>query len=567
MGDLFVYILKSSLCLAVFYLFYKLMLSKETFHKFNRIVLLTLFILSLIIPFIEITLHKATPYTGMTLNFEALLSMAQSSDLATDNVPDSNKWLVYILVAYLSGFIASAIKALFSFLKMFSFIRSAKAERKTLENNIMLVIHKKPIAPFSWMKYIVVSEKDYQESGREIITHEVAHIAKYHSADLLLAEAVKILHWFNPAAYLLKQELQNIHEYQADEAVINNGIDAKQYQLLLIKKAVGARLYSMANSFNHSKLKNRITMISKKKSTRSAALKALFVLPLTAFAIVAFASQEVTSKMEVISSTKITDFIQNDTIKKVSVKNDSKDGIIKIRVSTITTCLGDSLKYVIYSGEKKEPLVFIDDVETNSDIIKTLDSTKIKTVVVYKGDKAIEKYGPQAKNGVIIVTTQNCENVKEKACENVIVRLNNGGLNPLYVIDGVEQKDSLYVKTLSPESINAINILKDEAAVKKYGEKAKNGVIEITLKEEGSSVKKAGQTQKSGSNIIIRSIGSYDKITALIVVDGKIMDTGFKIESITPEIESVTVFKDSANVKQYGERGKNGVILITLKKK
>lgn len=529
MGDLFIYILKSSLCLAAFYLFYKLMLSKETFHKFNRIVLLSLFMLSLIIPFIEITLHKATPYTGLTLNLETLLAMAQNSDVATDSLPDSNKWLEYLLVIYLSGLIASAIKALFSFVRMFSFIRSANAERKNLENNIVLVIHKRAIAPFSWMKYIVVSENDYQESGMEIITHEVAHIAKYHSTDLLLAEVVKILHWFNPAAYLLKQELQNIHEYQADEAVINKGIDAKQYQLLLIKKAVGDRLYTIANSFNHSKLKNRITMISKKKSPKWAALKVMFVLPLSMFAVAVFATEEASTALAPISEVKVTDFLQSDTIKEKAVKtivvrsnstsidiDTAKAGkTFKVRYSSTATYPGDSIKYLDVHIAR-DPIIFIDDKEVTKDVMNTLDPSKIKYAIVHKGDNALDKYGPRAKNGVIVITTKEAfeksENSEKSEVFSVIKDEKEGSVvyelkernpeagvkertsyfkfkskdgipnNVLYVIDG-KIWEYINLVEINPNDIVTIDVIKGDAATKKYGEKGKNGVVEINLKK------------------------------------------------------------------------------------
>ena len=127
--------------------------------------------------------------------------------------------------------------------------------REKQERGITLVVHDRAVAPFSWMKYIVISRKDLEENGREILIHETAHIRNRHSIDLLIADVCIFFQWFNPGAWLLKQELQNIHEYEADETVINEGVNAKEYQLLLIKKAVGTRLYSMANSFNHSKLK------------------------------------------------------------------------------------------------------------------------------------------------------------------------------------------------------------------------------------------------------------------------------------------------------------------------
>ena len=157
------------------------------------------------------------------------------------------------------------------------------------------------------MKYIVLSEKDYAESGETILTHERAHITNLHSWDLILADLCVFFQWFNPAAWLLKQELQNIHEYEADEWVINHGIDAKKYQLLLIKKAVGTRLYSMANNLNHSNLKKRITMMIKKKSNPWACMKYLYILPLATIAVAAFARPEISNEFDEISSAKVSD--------------------------------------------------------------------------------------------------------------------------------------------------------------------------------------------------------------------------------------------------------------------
>ena len=132
------------------------------------------------------------------------------------------------------------------------------------------------------MHWIVIARKDLEENGREILIHELAHIRNRHSWDLLLADLCIFVQWFNPAAWLLKQELQNIHEYEADETVLREGVNARNYQMLLIKKAVGTRLYSMANNFNHSSLKKRITMMLKEKSNPWARAKYLYILPLAA---------------------------------------------------------------------------------------------------------------------------------------------------------------------------------------------------------------------------------------------------------------------------------------------
>ena len=206
---------------------------------------------------------------------------------------------------YLAGILLFAFRNGYSLLKLGNLLRSGRKEDLSKYTDggekVTLIVHDHDIAPFSWMKYIVISQKDLDENGREILIHELAHIQNRHSWDLLVADICIFFQWFNPASWLLKQELQNIHEYEADETVIEKGVDAKQYQLLLIKKAVGTRLYSMANSFNHSKLKKRITMMLKEKSNPWARLKYLYILPVAAIAVTAFARPEISETAEEIS--------------------------------------------------------------------------------------------------------------------------------------------------------------------------------------------------------------------------------------------------------------------------
>ena len=305
MGIFFVYILKSAICLALFYLFYRLLLSKETFHRFNRIALLGLLVLSCIVPLIEVGTGATNVVNRQFISWEEMLMMAEMSSMTEEVVTPAWSWREVLLLLYLVGIAFFLVRNLWSLGRMLSLINSCKKQR--LNNEIRLFTHQKDITPFSWMKYIVLSEKDYAESGETILTHERAHIANLHSWDLILADLCVFFQWFNPAAWLLKQELQNIHEYEADEWVINQGIDAKTYQLLLIKKAVGTRLYSMANNLNHSNLKKRITMMIKKKSNPWARMKYLYILPLATIAVAAFARPEISNEFDEISSAKVSD--------------------------------------------------------------------------------------------------------------------------------------------------------------------------------------------------------------------------------------------------------------------
>ena len=342
MGLFFVYILKSSVCLAIFYLFYRLLLARETFHRFNRFSLLGILLLSCLLPLVEVSVKQETEVHQTMLTLEQLLMMADAvnaTEAGASAETATVTWIQVALLVYLAGIVFFAFRNVCSLVRLLMLLKSGKKEDigsylPSRKERVTLIVHNRDIAPFSWMGYIVISRKDLEENGREILIHELAHIHNRHSWDLLVADVCIFFQWFNPASWLLKQELQNIHEFEADETVIKEGVDAKQYQLLLIKKAVGTRLYSMANSFNHSSLKKRITMMLKEKSSPWARLKYLYVLPLAAIAITAFARPEVSTELDEISAVKVNDLtaiVKAEEVKSAEIL--SEDGIkVKGRV-------------------------------------------------------------------------------------------------------------------------------------------------------------------------------------------------------------------------------------------
>ena len=412
MGLFFVYIVKSSVCLAGFYLFYRLLLSKETFHRFNRIALLTLLLLSLLLPLVQLTTIEQTEVHQTMLTIEQLLMMA---DMPVSEVTPAEavtlSGIQILLMVYLSGVLFFACRHIYSLGRLLMLLRSGEKEK--MQNGMTLVIHQQKISPFSWMKYIVISKVDLEEDGREILIHEAAHVRNRHSVDLLIADICIFFQWFNPASWLLKQELQNIHEYEADESVIREGVNARQYQLLLIKKAVGTRLYSMANSFNHSKLKKRITMMLKEKSNPWARLKYLYVLPLAAIAVTAFARPEISGKMDEISAVKVNDFVQivgtkvpekkvevlKDTVKKDAPKEEALKMPFSIR----------------NAGSQPQPLILVDGKEiTGEQMQRDINPDMIESISVLKDEASTAIYGDKAKHGVILIT------LKGKDVQNVL---------------------------------------------------------------------------------------------------------------------------------------------------
>lgn len=204
-------------------------------------------------------------------------------------------WTTVLMTAYFIGCFMFLCIMIYSMLRVKAISR--RGREIILPYGITLVLTPDDITPFSCVKTIVVSESDYEKNGYQILTHEYAHINGYHSVDLLLFNILCCLQWFNPSIYLLKNELCAVHEYDADATVLRKGIDAKQYQLLLIEKAVGTKWYSIANSFNHSNLKNRITMMLKKKSSNRARAKALYVLPLICLELLLFAQTACVSEL------------------------------------------------------------------------------------------------------------------------------------------------------------------------------------------------------------------------------------------------------------------------------
>ena len=408
MGIFFVYILKTSLCLAVFYLFYRLLLSKETFHRFNRWALLGMLLLSCVIPLIEVTTHEATDMSQPFLSLEEMLVMAEPAPVM-EEVSTPFPWRALLLLVYLVGIGFFFVRHLWSLGRMLRLLRASKKE--SMEDGITLYIHEdKNVAPFSWMNNIAISKDDLEENGDAVLTHERAHIRNRHSWDLLLAEGCIFFQWFNPAAWLLKQELQTVHEYEADEWVIENGIDAKTYQLLIIKKAVGARLYSIANSFNHSSLKKRITMMIKKKSNPWARLKYAYVLPLAAVAVAAFARPEVSNELAEISTAKVNDLVSVvETIGKE--KNDSAFKGTWHEAVPVTTDTVERLTLKLEVGQK--PLFVIDGVPFGTNLtLDDIDATKVESATLMEKSEAVKLYGEKAKDGAIVITSTKPELTK-----------------------------------------------------------------------------------------------------------------------------------------------------------
>ena len=498
MGTFFVYILKTSICLTGFYLFYRLLLSKETFHRFNRVALLGILLLSQLIPFCEITVPEESEVQQTLLTIEQILTLADHVPQTEVEVLPSSipLWLPVLLCIYLLGILFFLGRNIYSLSHMLQLLHGGRQEK--LEKGITLIIHDKNIAPFSWMKYVVISEKDLQENGKEILIHEMAHVHNRHSIDLLISDICIIFQWFNPTSWLLKQELQNIHEYEADETVIRQGVNAKQYQLLLIKKAVGTRLYSMANSFNHSKLKKRITMMLKEKSSPWARMKYLYVLPVAAITLTAFAHPEISNELNEISTIKVNDITSILDAKGVNNSLTAVDTAQKIAIT-----------------------------ESTFRSIQTEDSVQRKTQHFSLTREKVKATSFPLTIGQITF---------QDSCTSTIPEI-----PVLFIVNGKEVSvDS--VKMLDPNKIETITILRDKYAITQYGEKGKDGVVSITYTSGSPDKKVTSYKLADGTTIYLESEKSTsDSYTIIHAKD----TSSFKTVELKGEARFKIVEKDS----------------------
>ena len=304
MSSLLMYSLKSAMVLVLLYLPYTMMLRRESFFRFNRLMLLGIMALSLLLPLCNIP--------GMSLDRQPVVHAAQVQMielgipvnmlpelLVTAEPPSKISVSIFMFVSliYIIGMVAVLVARLWQVGRLWYGLKRG-ALWKQQENGITICCHAEDIMAFSWMDCIVISEQDYNEAGREIILHETGHIRCGHSWDVLLLTVTQMLQWWNPLVYVLGISLRDVHEYEADDYVLRQGVSAQEYQLLLIKKAVGSGSYAFANNFNHSLTKKRITMMLQKKSNPWMLSKALYVIPVAALALSAFATPKFIAPIE-----------------------------------------------------------------------------------------------------------------------------------------------------------------------------------------------------------------------------------------------------------------------------
>ena len=541
MIDFLIYDLKVALLIAVFYMFYRLLLARETFHHINRIVLLTTAVASYVLPLCVITIHETVVMQQTpTVTIDGL----QASAYEPSSTP---LWQIVLPILFIIGVAAATGHTLCSLIRIIRLI-SHSEQHPQADGTTICVTGNADLAPFSWMHYIVMNRSDYDISDAAILAHERGHIRLHHSCDVLLVDLLTALQWFNPAMWMLRSDLRAIHEYEADAAVLSQGINARQYQYLLITKAGGIGGYSLANGITHSALKNRITMMLHTKSQRRNYLKLLALLPIVGVTLA-------------LNAETVTDYVYNndEPQKQVPVKKGKQNATIKNNGKTILQVVeapdqkteaeapkSEQKQYeatVTYEIKEDSPQDVFDVVEKMPEFpggVQELLGFLSKTI---KYPAEAEKAGTQ---GRVIAT--------------FVVR-KDGSISDARVVKSVDP-------LLDAEALRVIN------AMPAWIPGTQNGKPVNVKYTVPISFRLDGKTKEAPT-----AVGTFtptEKPTAvgiftptenpLVIVNDKTIDFE-KMKDIDPKtIDKMTVLKDKAATDLYGDKAKHGVIVITTKK-
>lgn len=295
MKEFLIYTAQVALLVSLCYLIYRLVFARDAMHRLKRTLLLSMFALSFALPLLRITTHRSVVVERAPVPVESAQQMAEpivtdaGAELIAHRLSElgMENWMFLIALLYVAGVVAVVLFRSIGVVRVQRLLKSSMARYS--HNGIPIFVLPGKISPFSFGRSIVISKNDYQAGGQMIIRHEEAHVKAYHYLDLIVVNMALAMQWFNPFMWLMKSELLLAHEYWADRAVLKSGVDAKQYQYLLISKvALANGFIPEANRLCSGSLAKRIR-IMKRKTSKLASLKLVLMLPLIGLALAAFA--------------------------------------------------------------------------------------------------------------------------------------------------------------------------------------------------------------------------------------------------------------------------------------
>jgi TonB family protein len=516
-----IYIGKSAIAAGAFYIAFLLLFQNQKHFTFNRIYLPVSLALSFVIPLITFTTIKYIEPANFDANSFAYLAPASGEIVQPAFVFE---WYHYLFGMYLLGTAGFLFHLLLGHLKAINIIQKSRIQK--IFNNLVNITQK-DVHPFSFFSKIVVSEKTLSHPDLEmIVSHEDIHVREKHTLDILFTEIMFLFQWFNPFAWLLKDAVKNNLEYLTDHEIAKH-YNPKTYQLAMVTLADKQGIAPFLTALNGSQLKNRIVMMKKKTENKYAILKQLLVLPLLAVLVMGLSNREV--KTEVIQKeNQLESKLESNQIKSDSLKMNNKEFMSQL--------YHDGLFELQDYGEGA-PLIFLNGKEVIEKVI--FDESDFKTSQILPPKEAVERFGERGNNGAMIFETKT--NYLQK--EGIKGKVTNEKGEPLVGASVI----------IKGNTVGTITDTKGNYEIKSEGE------IETLL--FGKDGYEMMEVKTNGRKNIDVKLEVDNK---LYIVDGKEYEG--KTGEIDPDnIGRIDILKGESGFKLYGDKGKNGVVLIFTK--
>ena len=588
------YLLKASAVVCIFYICYQLLLKRETFFNHNRWFLLLGLVIALIFPLIIIPI--SIPVETSASSEIAFQVSEATTNKAPVTIEETFNWMSLLPILYIIGFSVLFLQFLFQF---GSLIRLLLKNPKDKDGIYTYVIVNHKISPFSFFKWIVYNPKDFSKEELELILmHEKVHAKQKHSIDVLFSQLACVIFWFNPLIWFYKKEVHQNLEYIADRETQSISKNEKAYQHLLLKTSIYHTNISLSNNFYNSQIKKRIIMLHRSKSHQKKQWRYLLILPLLAGLLMSMNTEKVyienvstiENPKEIIefiitknTTDKELDRIKEDlkkegltvTFKRIKRNNNGEIRAIKIEAKSKNS----STNYQVSSDDEAiKPIKIVFDKENNSISIGKGDTIhKSHSYIIETEDGGKHKIHKTGKGSNVFVITEEHEHDNDKEYEHdarFIIKEKNGKVKTI--------KKSKNIEVISGDDDEVEVIIENEGnnedeIIIVNGKKIKTATdkdVEVILEEKNSKNVWVTKDDDEHESYIIELDDSKGNIfisdengrNPLFIIDGKEV-TKEKFIKINPkEIESLTVLKDKSATEQYGDKAKDGVLIIKTKK-
>jgi len=600
--------LKASAVLGIFYICYKLFLQRETFFNANRWFLLAGLIIASILPLVVIPIH--VEYSAIAIPNNLLIdNQIDQTENYTITLFQITTWI------YTIGFIFFLGKLVIEFTSLFTLIKNNNYRKK---DGFTFIETDNNVPPFSFFNWIVYNpEQFYDQELIHIINHEKVHARQYHSIDVILSQISCVVFWFNPFCWLYKKELQQNLEFIADYKAQDISNCEKSYQRLLLKTSIPNHQLMITNNFYNSLIKKRIVMLHKSKSNKLNAWKFTLILPLLGLFLMSFNTKEVyintsnpinTDTSENIFMNNLSDIgmvivskdfsdtdlekVKNDllkdglTIKFKGIKRNTSGEIIAIKIDVKSK--ESSANYNTNGDEPISPIKISYNKDGNNISIGSASIASSKHAMTFiSEDGKPHKIKSHGNNEHVYVVSSNNHNTAEEIeieSDGKMVFISKDG-NVHTVKDGNQTIDLITIsegedgkklvhKTKGDSESKNVWVTKEKISkdLKDHGEEAyKVKIISNDGNKEDihfttndahakQKVKVIKMNKKDG--VFISSDGG----TPIFIIDGKEVTKAEMDKLDSNDIASVNVYKGEKAVKKYGEKAKDGVVVITTKK-